>query len=145
MLTHRLIAECPPSLRAPLARYLAGEVSGEITLMHFALQFGKASLLRSLLATLACAASERKELADRLRRYSRPRHIRDRDRSRSMEIVAARCDGARYRLRHRAHRARFGAAGRHNYRHRRLARHDPGGATAVPRSGECRLRAVQRA
>jgi hypothetical protein len=67
MLTHRLIAECPPSLRAPLARYLAGEVSGEITLMHFALQFGKASLLRSLLATLACAAPERKELADLLR------------------------------------------------------------------------------
>jgi SAM-dependent methyltransferase len=51
-------------LRAPLARYLAGEASGEITLMHFAVQFGEAGLLGSLLATLARAAPERGELAD---------------------------------------------------------------------------------
>jgi SAM-dependent methyltransferase len=54
-------------LRAALARYLAGEASGEITLMRFALQFGDVGLLGSLLATLAGAAPERKELADLLR------------------------------------------------------------------------------
>jgi SAM-dependent methyltransferase len=54
-------------LRTPLARYLAGEASSEITLMHFALHFGDAGLLRSLLATLASAAPERRELADLLR------------------------------------------------------------------------------
>jgi SAM-dependent methyltransferase len=54
-------------LRAPLARYLAGEASGEITLMHFALQFGDTGLLGSLLATIAGAAPECKELADLVR------------------------------------------------------------------------------
>jgi hypothetical protein len=34
---------------------------------HFALQFGDAGLLGSLLATLAAAAPQRKELADLLR------------------------------------------------------------------------------
>ncbi len=67
MLTAQLIAKCPPSLRAPLARYLDGEASGEITLMHFALQFGGAGLLGPLLTTLSRAAPERKELADLLR------------------------------------------------------------------------------
>jgi SAM-dependent methyltransferase len=51
----------------PLVRFLTGETSGEITLMHFALQFGDAGLLSPLLATLAGAAPERKELADLLR------------------------------------------------------------------------------
>jgi SAM-dependent methyltransferase len=55
------------SLRAPLARYLAGEGSGEITLMHFALQFGDAALLGSLLVSLAEAAPERRELAELMR------------------------------------------------------------------------------
>jgi hypothetical protein len=58
-------------LRAPLARYLSGETSGEITLMHFALQFGDADVLGSLLATLAGAAPERKSwstFSDWLRR-----------------------------------------------------------------------------
>jgi SAM-dependent methyltransferase len=50
-----------------LARYLAGNASGEITLMHFSLHLGDAGLLGSLLATLAGAAPERKELADLLR------------------------------------------------------------------------------
>ena len=67
MLTADLIAECPPSLRAPLTRYLGGEASSEITLMHFALGLGDAGLLRSLLATLAGAAPQRKELAELLR------------------------------------------------------------------------------
>jgi len=66
VLTADLIRECPRSLRAPLARYLSGEASGEITLMHFALQFGDAGLLGSLLATLAGMAPGRKELADLL-------------------------------------------------------------------------------
>jgi SAM-dependent methyltransferase len=69
VLTARLRAECPPSLRGPLARYLAGEASGEITLMHFALQFVDAGFLGSFMATLAAAAPERKELAD-LRRLA---------------------------------------------------------------------------
>ncbi len=67
MLTADLIAEYPPALRAPLARYLAGEASGEITVMHFALQFGDAGLVSSLLAAVAGASPERKELADLLR------------------------------------------------------------------------------
>jgi SAM-dependent methyltransferase len=54
-------------LRAPLARYLAGEASGEITLMHFALQLGDVGLLGSVLATLAGTVPERKELAELLR------------------------------------------------------------------------------
>lgn len=66
MLTADLIA-CPASLRAPLARYLAGEASGEITLMHIALQLGDAGLVSSLLATVGGAAPEREELADLLR------------------------------------------------------------------------------
>ena len=67
MLTADLIAACPPSLRAPLIRYLGGEASSAITLMHFALGLGDAGLLRSLLATLAGAAPQRKELAALLR------------------------------------------------------------------------------
>lgn len=67
MLAAGPITECPPSWRAPLARYLAGEASGEITLMHFALGLDDAGLLGSLLATLAGAAPERRELAELLR------------------------------------------------------------------------------
>lgn len=67
MLTADLIAKCPGSLRAPLARYLGGEASGEITLMHFVMQFGDTGLLDSLLATLAGAAPDCKELADLVR------------------------------------------------------------------------------
>jgi SAM-dependent methyltransferase len=67
VLTADLIAKCPASLRTPLARYLAGEASGEITLMHFALQLGDAGLLDALLATLTRAVPERKEVADLLR------------------------------------------------------------------------------
>jgi ubiquinone/menaquinone biosynthesis C-methylase UbiE len=54
-------------LRALLARYLAGEASGEITLMHLVLGLGDAGLLGSLLATLAGAAPESRELAELLR------------------------------------------------------------------------------
>ena len=67
MLTARLISSCPPALRPPLARYLAGEASGEITLMHFALEFGETGSLGSLLAILAGAAPEQKEIARLLR------------------------------------------------------------------------------
>lgn len=67
MLTGRFIAMCPPALRAPLARYLAGEASGEITLMHFALSLGDAGLLGPLLQGLTGAAPEREDLADLLR------------------------------------------------------------------------------
>jgi SAM-dependent methyltransferase len=67
VLTARLISRCPPALHTPLARYLAGEASGEITLMHFALQFGDAGSLGSVLAALAGTAPERKELVNLLR------------------------------------------------------------------------------
>ena len=67
MLTARLISSCPPALRPPLARYLAGEASGEITLMHFALEFGETGSLGSLLAILAGAAPEQTEIARLLR------------------------------------------------------------------------------
>jgi SAM-dependent methyltransferase len=64
MLTAELISFCPAQLRVSLARYLAGAVSGEITLMHFALALGDTGLLGTLVESLAGAAPERKELAD---------------------------------------------------------------------------------
>jgi SAM-dependent methyltransferase len=63
MLTELLSAACPPQLRAPLARYLAGEISGEITLMHFVLQLGRARALPSTLERLVAAAPELGKLA----------------------------------------------------------------------------------
>lgn len=69
MLTAELICVCPPQLQVPLARYLGGAVSGEITLMHFALALSDTGLLEAVLENLSDAAPERKELAD-LRRLS---------------------------------------------------------------------------
>jgi SAM-dependent methyltransferase len=63
MLTEPLIAACPPQLRAPLARYLTDGISGEITLMHFALYFGGTRALAETLESLAAAAPELKKLA----------------------------------------------------------------------------------
>lgn len=63
MLTAPLDAVCPPVLRMPLARYLAGEVSGEIALMHFALQIRDAAALGATLEKLAAAAPRQGELA----------------------------------------------------------------------------------
>ena len=65
-MTADLVAACPASLRAPLARYLDSDASGEITLMHFALGLGDAGLLGPLLEELIAAAPERKELVDLL-------------------------------------------------------------------------------
>jgi SAM-dependent methyltransferase len=45
-------------------RYLAGEASGEITLMHFALHVGETGLLEALLSTLSGAVPDRKELTE---------------------------------------------------------------------------------
>jgi SAM-dependent methyltransferase len=64
VLTNRLSALCPPELRIPLARYLAGDVSGEIALMHFVLRLGAGEMLISTLEGLAAAAAGRTELAD---------------------------------------------------------------------------------
>jgi len=64
MLTETLSSVCSPELRVPLARYLAGEISGEITLMHFALHLGEARALASTLEGLVAAAPERGKLAD---------------------------------------------------------------------------------
>jgi SAM-dependent methyltransferase len=58
MMTEFPRTACPPALRAPLARYLAGEISGEITLMHFALHLGGVRALTSTLERLAAAAPE---------------------------------------------------------------------------------------
>jgi SAM-dependent methyltransferase len=64
VLTAALVSACPLKLRAPLARYLTGEASGEITLMHFALELGEARVIAALLANLAAAAPEQRALAD---------------------------------------------------------------------------------
>jgi SAM-dependent methyltransferase len=64
MLTESLNAACPTSLRDPLTRYLAGEISGEITLMHFILRLGAIGALTSTLKGLASAAPELGKLAD---------------------------------------------------------------------------------
>ena len=56
MLTGFPSAACPPQLRVPLTRYLAGQISGEITLMHFVLRLGGARALASTLESLVAAA-----------------------------------------------------------------------------------------
>lgn len=63
LLTARLRAICPPQLQTPLARYLDGEISGEILLMHFVLQLGEVPALISILDGLAAALPKRRELA----------------------------------------------------------------------------------
>jgi SAM-dependent methyltransferase len=50
---------CPPQLRAPLARYLSGEISAEITLMQLVLQLGETASLIPTLEALAAAAPGR--------------------------------------------------------------------------------------
>jgi trans-aconitate methyltransferase len=50
-------------LQLPLARYLSGQISGEITLMHFALVCADTHSLRGLLAELARGAPGCEELA----------------------------------------------------------------------------------
>jgi SAM-dependent methyltransferase len=67
VLTARLHAACPPALRGPLARYLAGEISAEITLMQFTLYSGGAAVLSSVLESLVAAAPQQRELADLVR------------------------------------------------------------------------------
>jgi predicted O-methyltransferase YrrM len=62
MLTETLNTVCPPQLRVPLARYLAGEISGEITLMQFVLHLRGAGALASTLEKLAATALERAKL-----------------------------------------------------------------------------------
>jgi SAM-dependent methyltransferase len=63
MLTGVLSATCPPQLHVPLTRYLAGEISGEITLMHFVLHLGGARALASTLESLVAAAPGLVQLA----------------------------------------------------------------------------------
>jgi SAM-dependent methyltransferase len=62
VLTAELISACPPALRPALARYLAGDASGEITLMHFGLKLGDADALGHLLEAFIVAAPARQEL-----------------------------------------------------------------------------------
>jgi SAM-dependent methyltransferase len=63
MLTEPLKAACPASLRDPLDRYLAGDVSAEITLMHFILRLGGTRALSAMLEDLTAAAPELRKLA----------------------------------------------------------------------------------
>ena len=67
MLTDPITAACPRPLRVLLARYLAGEISAEITLMHFAVQVGGPATLNSILGNLAAALPKRQELMDLVR------------------------------------------------------------------------------
>jgi SAM-dependent methyltransferase len=62
VLTARLSAICPVQLQTPLARYLSGEISGEILLMHFVLQLGGNAAVISILERLAAASPDRREL-----------------------------------------------------------------------------------
>jgi SAM-dependent methyltransferase len=71
VLSPRLAAICPPKMRAPLAGYLAGEISGEIALMHFVLQLGAIGPVITVLERLAAAAPQREELAHLVRLASR--------------------------------------------------------------------------
>jgi SAM-dependent methyltransferase len=63
VLNQSLNAACPQDLRDPLTRYLAGEISGEVALMHFVLQLGGAKALESILDNLAATAPEVEKLA----------------------------------------------------------------------------------
>lgn len=67
MLTGPLAAICPSALHLPLARYLAGSISGEITLMQFALHLGAGKQLHATLERLAAAAPQRGELSNLVR------------------------------------------------------------------------------
>lgn len=67
MLSALLTAGCPPQLRTTLARYLAGEISGEMALMHFALQLGDSGSLNAGLEELVRAAPHQRELSDLVR------------------------------------------------------------------------------
>jgi SAM-dependent methyltransferase len=63
VLTAQLSAICPPQLQIPLVRYLNGEISGEILLMHFALQICGNAAVISIVERLAAASPDRHELA----------------------------------------------------------------------------------
>jgi SAM-dependent methyltransferase len=62
MLTARLSAVCPPQLQPPLTRYLNGEISGAILLMHFVLRLAGDAPVISLVERLAAASPGRREL-----------------------------------------------------------------------------------
>jgi SAM-dependent methyltransferase len=63
MLTPALAAACPAGLRFWLERYLDGEISAEITLMHFLIGLGAAEQLMPALEGLRTSAPEREEIA----------------------------------------------------------------------------------
>jgi len=63
MLTTGLAAACPPALHLWLARYLDGEISAEITLMHFLIGLGGAERLIPVLEGLRASAPQREEIA----------------------------------------------------------------------------------
>ena len=63
MLTKRVRIACPPVLRDVLTRYLASEISGESTLMHFILRLGGTRALTPTLQDLAAAAPESGKVA----------------------------------------------------------------------------------
>jgi SAM-dependent methyltransferase len=67
MLTARLRAACPPPLRSTLVRYLAGEISAEVALMHLALHSGEPATLNPLPERFTAAAPQRQELAELVR------------------------------------------------------------------------------
>lgn len=62
-----MLTSLPPELDAPLARYLAGEISAEIALMHFVLCLGGIEMLKLALQRLAAAAPDSRELAELVR------------------------------------------------------------------------------
>ena len=64
MLTAQLRAACPPKLRGSLVRYLAGEISSEMTLMQFALLLGGAGTLNAVLQNLVGAEPLAPGMAD---------------------------------------------------------------------------------
>jgi SAM-dependent methyltransferase len=67
LLTAGLSAACRAELRVPLAQYLAGEISGEMALMHLVLRLGGTEMVNPVLQRLAAAAPESSELAELVR------------------------------------------------------------------------------
>jgi SAM-dependent methyltransferase len=67
MLTARVSAVCAPELHDPLARFLRGEISGEIMLMHLVLHLGGTGMLNSTLQRLIAAAPQCPRLAELVR------------------------------------------------------------------------------
>jgi ubiquinone/menaquinone biosynthesis C-methylase UbiE len=67
VLPENIGSSCPPEMHSALARYLAGEISGELALMHFVVALRQAEALAATLESLASLKPGCKEISDLVR------------------------------------------------------------------------------